>query len=129
MRNRLLGLFAAVIVLGVAVSTAEARGMGTVFGGDGGWEAAAGPGTVASLTWAGETETWTWTAALPLSAPPAVELDDRAVNPDLVAGLPAPEPPAILLAGMALGSVLFGRSFLSRRPKVGAEDDARESEG
>ena len=126
MRNRLLGLSAAVIVLGVAVSTAEARVPGTLFG-DGGWEA--GPATVASLTWAGETETWTWTAALPLSAPPAVELDDRAVNPDLVAGLPAPEPPAILLAGMALGSVLFGRSFLSRRPKVGAEDAARDSEG
>lgn len=128
MRNRLSVLFGAVIVLGAAVSTAEARVTGSLFG-DGGWEAIAGPGTVASFTWAGETEIWTWTAALPLSAAPAVEPDDRAVNPDLVAGLPAPEPPAILLAGMALGSVLFGRSFLSRRSKVVAEDAARESEG
>lgn len=129
MRNGLASLLMLVILSAVALPTVEAGGLEGLFAANGSWSEGPSPAALSSLTWAGETETWAWTPSLPLVVRVAVEIDPWASNPDLVAGLPAPEPPAILLAGMALGSVLFGRSFLSRRPKVEADDVARDSEG
>ncbi len=67
-----------------------------------------------SLAWAGENETFT---ALTYTAD-MVEPADVAVDTKLVTGLAAPEPPAIVLAGMALGSVICGRSLFKGRRKA-----------
>ena len=37
------------------------------------------------------------------------------VDVTLMTGIAAPEPPAIVLAGMALGGLICGRSFLQKR--------------
>jgi len=69
-------------------------------------------GTVAlgSFAWAGENETLADVQLTPLAA------DD--VNIEMVTALAAPEPPAIVLAGMALGGVLCGRSLLRKKKAV-----------
>jgi hypothetical protein len=66
----------------------------------------------ASLAWAGENETFATTAISPVD-----QLPEGDVNLKLMTGLAAPEPPAIVLAGMALGGLICGRSFLQKRRK------------
>jgi len=68
-----------------------------------------------SLAWAGEDETFA-------SVDPGL-LDTN--GDDLLAAHAAPEPPAIVLAGMAIGGVFCGRSLL-RKKKV-ARDANEES--
>ena len=79
----------------------------------------------ASFAWAGEDETYS--GALTLLGKPrqAVAYDESVVDAELLTGLPAPEPPALVLAGMAFGGVLCGRSLLMRRRKAagGAADE------
>ena len=48
---------------------------------------------------------------------PVDQLPEGDVNLKLMTGLAAPEPPAIVLAGMALGGLICGRSFLQKRRK------------
>lgn len=67
-----------------------------------------------SLAWAGENES---TSILSFSP---VEFPEGEVNVQLMTALAAPEPPAIVLAGMALGGVLCGRSLLKKK-KVATE--------
>jgi hypothetical protein len=89
------------------------------------WEAFATADTCGSLAWSGEDETFSATKN-PLGTPRAV-LEDA--NLRLMTGLPAPEPPALVLAGMAFGGVLCGRSLLKRRKRQAGEDDgANETE-
>ena len=78
-----------------------------------------GFGSVAlgSLAWAGENETL---ADVELTAV-ATSADD--VNIEMVTALAAPEPPAIVLAGMALGGVLCGRSLLKKKQRKAAAED------
>ena len=83
------------------------------------WEAFATADTCGSLAWSGEDETFSATKN-PLGTPRAV-LEDA--NLRLMTGLPAPEPPALVLAGMAFGGVLCGRSLLNRRKRQAGEDD------
>lgn len=64
-----------------------------------------------SLAWAGENEAFASLAIVP------VEIADRDVDVQLMTALAAPEPPAIVLAGMALGGVICGRSILRKRNK------------
>lgn len=64
-----------------------------------------------SLAWAGENE-----AFASLTVAPA-EVAERDVDVQLITALAAPEPPAIVLAGMALGGVICGRSILRKRNK------------
>lgn len=66
----------------------------------------------ASLAWAGENETFVTVAISPVD-----QLPEGDVNLKLMTGLAAPEPPAIVLAGMALGGLICGRSFLQKRRK------------
>ena len=68
-----------------------------------------------SLAWAGENES---TSILSFSP---VELPEGEVNVRLMTALAAPEPPAIVLAGMALGGLICGRSILSKRRKTTKE--------
>lgn len=76
-------------------------------------------GTVAlgSLAWAGENETLATANLVPV----ATSADD--VNIEMVTALAAPEPPAIVLAGMALGGVLCGRSLLRKKQRKAAVED------
>lgn len=76
-------------------------------------------GTVAlgSLAWAGENETLADTQLVPV----ATSADG--VNIEMVTALAAPEPPAIVLAGMALGGVLCGRSLLKKKQRKAVAED------
>ena len=80
----------------------------------------------ASFAWAGEDESFANSYTLLGSPRQLVAYDDEIVNPELLTGIPAPEPPALVLAGMAFGGVLCGRSLLMRRKK--AEVEAPESD-
>lgn len=81
------------------------------------WEQFAGCTTGgASFAWAGEDET------SPGLASPALAAVDAERDVELMTGLAAPEPPAIVLAGMAIGGMVCGRSMLrKRRVKAGGE--------
>ena len=70
----------------------------------------------ASLAWAGENESFTT-----LTLAPVDQLPEGEVNVKLMTGLAAPEPPAIVLAGMALGGLICGRSILQKRRKATKE--------
>lgn len=70
----------------------------------------------ASLAWSGENETFSTVAMGPVDQLPEGEIDIK-----LMTGLAAPEPPAIVLAGMALGGLICGRSFLQKRRKATKE--------
>jgi hypothetical protein len=115
MHKYTIALIAAVLVGSAAGSSARAEGLQTVLLGNGGWEAFAGATAGGSLAWSGEDETFT--ASPTLLGPPrsAVEFDEHAIDVALLTGLPAPEPPALVLAGMAFGGVLCGRTLLMRR--------------
>jgi hypothetical protein len=49
------------------------------------------------------------------------ELTETDCDIEFVTGIAAPEPPAIVLAGMALGGVICGRSLLRKRQKSSKE--------
>jgi len=86
------------------------------------WEAFAGQPALGSFAWAGEDEI-PFDSKLALTALTIVECDSRSLT-----GLAAPEPPALVLAGLAFGGVLCGRSLLARRRQVdAAAADACES--
>jgi hypothetical protein len=70
-----------------------------------------------SLSWSGEDETF---SSMPL--PEAGPLPDVAVNVELLTALAAPEPPAIVLAGMAIGGLVCGRSLLTRNRRNVAKE-------
>ena len=77
------------------------------------------PAPRATLAWAGEDEAFATVSALqsaPIHERPQGDVDDR-----LMTGLPAPEPPAMVLAGMALGGLICGRSFFQKRFKTTKE--------
>jgi len=88
------------------------------------WEAF-GPrgGMPASFAWAGEDESGSgsaFTAIVPLPGTAFLtDIDD--VDLQLVTGLAAPEPPAIVLAGIALGSLACGRSLFRKRGRRAAD--------
>jgi hypothetical protein len=86
---------------------------------DTGWEAFVGPAALGSFAWAGEDETFSVTKAV---------VADAELNVQSLTGLAAPEPPALVLAGIAFGGVLCGRSLLARRrPGDDAQIDTCES--
>lgn len=77
------------------------------------------PAPRATLAWAGEDEAFATISALQsalIHECPQGDVDDR-----LMTGLPAPEPPAMVLAGMALGGLICGRSFFRKRSKTTKE--------
>lgn len=69
----------------------------------------------ASLAWSGENESY---GHLTL---PSIDVAADEVDLKLMTALAAPEPPAIVLAGMALGGLICGRSFLQKRRKATKE--------
>lgn len=76
--------------------------------------------TSASLAWSGEREAfgsleWSTVDALP----------EGEVDLALMTALAAPEPPAIVLAGMALGGLICGRSLLRRTPRTPSTETPR----
>ena len=74
-------------------------------------------GSAGSLAWAGENES----ATLLASGSTMPELIETDCDIEFVTGIAAPEPPAIVLAGMALGGVICGRSLLRKRQKSSKE--------
>lgn len=115
MNKYLIASLTAVSIVAAAGSLARAEGLETVLLGNGGWEAFSGTSTGGSLAWAGEDETLTEAPSLLVAPQIAVEFDEQAIDVALLTGLPAPEPPALVLAGMAFGGVLCGRTLLMRR--------------
>lgn len=81
------------------------------------WESFTAGGQPATLAWSGEDETLTLAENLLGNARQIAHADEEGVNIEIVTALPAPEPPALVLAGMAFGGVLCGRSLLVRRRK------------
>lgn len=77
------------------------------------WESFAGVRETASFAWSGEDETLFHSAGIARQ----IAQSEEGVNVEIVTALPAPEPPALVLAGMAFGGVLCGRSMLVRRRK------------
>lgn len=129
MHKHFITLVAAVLVTSTAGMSARAEALETVLLGNGGWEAFSGASAAGSLAWAGEDETFAASPSL-LGVPQlAVEFEEHPIDVELLTGLPAPEPPALVLAGMAFGGVLFGRTLLMRRRGKGetaaADDEAR----
>ncbi len=113
-------------ILALACTSAATAGTGTtVLLGDTGWEAFTT--TAASFAWSGEDETFADATSLLGKARQTVQLDESVVDVELLTGLPAPEPPALVLAGMAFGGVLCGRSLLLRRRKATDPIDAEEN--
>ena len=88
-------------------------------------ESVAASNASASFAWSGEDETYGGSLTLLGTPRQAVAYDESIVDAELLTGLPAPEPPALVLAGMAFGGVLCGRSLLMRRRKAagGAADE------
>ena len=104
----LIAAVSAVLARGSAADAAPFASSSIVVGSTDGF------GTVAlgSLAWAGENETLADVELTPLATAAAD------VNIEVVTALAAPEPPAIVLAGMALGGVLCGRSLLKKKKAV-----------
>lgn len=72
----------------------------------------------ATLAWSGENET-----LLSVDLTEVASVSDD-VNVEMMTAIVAPEPPAIVLAGMALGGVLCGRSLLRKKaPKTTESED------
>lgn len=126
-RISLIGL-AGVLTLALA-STASADSSSLL--GDAGWESFANARNLASFAWAGVDETFASHSLAELihvsPQPLMFEDDGLAVDVALLTGVPAPEPPAIVLAGLAFGGVLCGRSVLARRRKAGEGIPADEN--
>ncbi len=116
-------------ILALACTSAATAGTGTtVLLGDSGWEAFASTAASASLAWSGEDETFANASSLLGQARQTVQFDESVVDVELLTGLPAPEPPALVLAGMAFGGVLWGRSLLLRRRMVSDAVDSEEND-
>lgn len=115
MNKYLIVSLTAVSIVAAAGSLSRAEGLETVLLGNGGWEAFSGTTAGGSLAWAGEDETLNEAPSLLGGPQLAVEFDEHAIDVALLTGLPAPEPPALVLAGMAFGGVLCGRTLLMRR--------------
>lgn len=78
------------------------------------WESFSVARETATFAWSGEDETLFHVAG---NARQIARAEEEGVNVEIVTALPAPEPPALVLAGMAFGGVLCGRSLLVRRRK------------
>ncbi|MFM7136872.1 MAG: hypothetical protein ACKO1M_07360 [Planctomycetota bacterium] len=108
-------IVAAVVSAFAAGATGRAEGLETVLLGHGGWEEFAGGSAGGSFAWAGEDETLI-NVATSLGAPLlAGDFDTDAIDVAFLTAIPAPEPPALVLAGMAFGGLLCGRSLLMSR--------------
>ena len=115
MNKHLIPLIASGLLVFAAGLPVRADGLETILLGNGGWEALSGAPAGGSLAWAGEDETFHACQSLLVAPRLAVELDEHAIDVELLTGLPAPEPPALVLAGMAFGGVLCGRTLLMRQ--------------
>ena len=130
MSKHLISLMAAGLLVVSGGSLARADGVETVLLGHVGWEAFTGTAPAGSLAWAGEDEGFATSPTLPSASQQFVAFDDQAIDIELLTALAAPEPPALVLAGMAFGGVLCGRTLLMRRrAKVDSDVGAEESRG
>lgn len=105
---------AALVALLAVASQAQAAPASFLLGPTG-WEAFATTPSTASLAWAGEDETFADSFGLVGKRKAFVSYDESVVDTKLITGIAAPEPPALVLAGMAFGGVLCGRSLLRRK--------------
>ena len=98
------------LVMAIISTTAPAAQLDSLLA-DTTWEAFAGKSALNSFAWAGEDENLLNSRL----GRTAVTIADADLDPRTLTGLAAPEPPALVLAGMAFGGVLCGRSLLARR--------------
>lgn len=116
-------------ILAIACSSAVmAAPEGSVLLGTTSWTSFTDSSPGASFAWAGEDETYAASTSQLGSARQIVAYDEKAVDVELLTGIAAPEPPALVLAGMAFGGVLCGRSLLLRRKKSEVGTEARDSD-
>ena len=80
------------------------------------WESFVDGHQAVTLAWSGEDEMLVATEGM-LGDARQIAQSDEGINVEIVTALPAPEPPALVLAGMAFGGVLCGRSLFVRRRK------------
>jgi len=119
-------LTVAALVAVLALATQAHAAPSSVLLGEAGWTAFADTTNIASFAWAGENETFTKATNLG-SSRQAVLIEEGPVNTELLTAIVAPEPPALVLAGMAFSGVLCGRSLLMRRRKTVAPAEASEA--
>ena len=120
-------LTVAALVAVLALATQAQAASSSVLLGDAGWNAFATTSNIASFAWAGENETFTDNSNLTGTLKQAVTIEEGPINVELLTGVAAPEPPALVLAGMAFGGVLCGRSLLMRRRKGTAPAESSEA--
>jgi hypothetical protein len=87
---------------------------------DSSWEAFAGQPALGSFAWAGENESLLYAQL----GQTIVTRADADLDPRTLTGLAAPEPPTLVLAGMAFGGVLCGQSLLARRRRKAGDAHA-----
>jgi len=122
MFNRLTMTGLAGLVLVTLASSAVAAESSALLG-DASWQTFS-KGTNASLGWADVDESLSMMVAFAAESVQAVVLDERAEDLDLLRAVAAPEPPVLVLAGLAFGGVLCGRSVLGwRRQNAPRQDD------
>jgi hypothetical protein len=115
MHNQPTCIALAGIVTVSLAAAATAGSPGSVLLGDSNWDSFTAAPATASFAWAGEVEAFAAATGLLGQPQQAVQWDESVVDVELMTGLAAPEPPALVLAGMAFGGVLCGRSLLRRR--------------
>jgi hypothetical protein len=114
-------------LLAFVSSAAMAGPDGSVLLGSTAWTTFADSNPAASFAWAGVDESFSGSSSLLGEAGAAVAFDEKTVDAVLLTGIAAPEPPTLVLAGMAFGGVLCGRSLLLRRKTVAVVPEARDS--
>jgi len=120
-------LTVAALVAVLALAAQAHAAPSSVLLGDAGWKAFADTSNIASFAWAGENETFTDSSNFAGMPKQAVTIEEGPVNAELLTGIAAPEPPALVLAGMAFGGVLCGRSLLMRRRKSAVPAESSEA--
>ena len=129
MSKHLISLMTASLLVVASGSLGRADVVETVLLGRVSWEAFSGTAAAGSFSWAGVDESFATSPTLPSASQQFVTLDDQAVDVELITALAAPEPPALVLAGMAFGGVLCGRTLLMRRRSKVDSDVGQESRG
>lgn len=82
-------------------------------------------GPTASLAWAGIDESLAVKVAIGGAPRQAAVLNKGDENIDLLRAVAAPEPPALVLAGLALGGVLCSRTVAGRRKQAAGDHDTQ----
>jgi len=124
MKSLVTTMIMSMLTIALAIISASAPAGTSEFSPAGsGWEGFADSAPRGSLAWAGEDESSAVAMLLSVGEVPGGAEDDvRTLTP-----LPAPEPPAIVLAGFALGGVFCCRSLLGKSRRARGRKRSEDS--